>query len=352
MRIDEMKVAIEETWTTKSHDEQIGILRRHGVDAGFAGQDPGRMRAATIEKVFNAISMEGLTPAPAVSEPTLIKTPESVLTEEELAHPLSKFIPTKVGSYRPRKIGNLTDVEILERSVRSRLNILIVGETGTGKTHSLEYIAYKLRTPYFRANFNGAITPDDLIGQWVPQEAGEENGARFRWQEGTLVRFVQDGGLFVADEINFAKPDMLAFLNPLLDYNRYLVVYPHHGERINAHEDFVFAATMNPASYVYQGARQLNLALQDRFNVQLNYVLGPELLESLVADRKLLEFKEKVDKMIETGEVRGVLSMRGLLQYMQNSTIFGKQVAKQVLLQKFSGVGYEAVEHMMEMTLV
>ena len=348
MGIDEMKSAISKAWGTLDIGTQKDILRRHGVDAGFAGQDPNRMRTATIQRVYNALVLEGIVEkGKPIFEPVLIRTPETVLSPEEEAHPLSEYIPRKVEPYRPRRIGNLTDVDILERAVRSRLNILLIGETGTGKTHALEYIAYKLRIPYFRANFNGAITPDDLIGQWVP--AGDGRG--FNWLPGILIKFIEGGGLFVADEINFAKPDMLAFLNPLLDFNRYLVVYPHEGERITATESFVFAATMNPASYTYQGARQLNLALQDRFNVQLNFVMDKDLLEGLVPDKSLLDFKEKVDEMVRTGEIRGVLSMRGLLQYMQNCTIFGKEVAKQVLLQKFSGVGYDAIEHMMELTL-
>lgn len=258
---------------------------------------------------------------------------------------LVEFIPQNVKPYNTRKIGNITDVEVIETAVERRLNILLVGETGTGKTHVLSYVAQEMKMPYFRANLNGAITPDDLIGQWVPSEGG--NG--FKWQDGILTRFVKNGGLFVADEINFAKPDILAFLNSLLDDDRFIVLYPHEGERIQAHPDFVFAAAMNPSTY--QGTRALNMALQDRFDVALEFELTPTLQKTMIPDRKLLDFKRHVDELVQRGDIRGSLSMRGMLQYVQNKELFGPSVAREILLRKFHGAGLEAVKHQMEILL-
>jgi len=269
----------------------------------------------------------------------------AVTIEFPIDHPLADYVPREVASYYPRKIGDKTDIEILETAISRGLNILLISDTGSGKSHALEFIANRLKMPYFRANLNGGTTTDDMIGQWVPKETGG-----FEWIDGSLVKFVKFGGIYCADELNFAKPDILAFLNPLLDFGRFIVVFQHKGERIKAHPQFVFVAAMNPPG-AYIGTRPLNLALQDRFQVVLDFKVTTQLLEKLVPNPKLREFKTKIDDMISKGEIKGTLSVRGMQQYMQNAELFGKEVATKILLQKFSGAGLDAVEHMIDIVL-
>lgn len=240
--------------------------------------------------------------------------------------------------YYPRPIGETQDTVILEKAVRDRQNILLVGETGTGKSHVLRLTAYRLRLPYVRVQLFDAISPEDLFGSWIPSGKGG-----FAWQDGVLTHFMRHGGMFVADELNGAKPGMNFVFHSITDYEKRMTLTQKDGEVIYAHPDFVFCATMNPE---YEGTKPLNKALFDRFGVVLEYN-GNHAIKKMFPP-ELINFKEKIDEAIRAGELEGVCSIRGLQQYMRNTELFGKDVAKSILLQKFEGIGKEAVADIME----
>jgi len=240
--------------------------------------------------------------------------------------------------YYPRSIGETLDTVILENAVRDRQNILLIGETGTGKSHALRLIAYDLRLPYVRVQLFDATSPEDLFGSWIPSAKGG-----FAWQDGVLTHFMRHGGMFVADELNGAKPGMNFVFHSITDYERRMTLTQKDGEVIYAHPDFVFCATMNPE---YEGTKPLNKALFDRFGVVLEYDGNPAVKKMFPPE--LISLKEKIDETIRAGELEGVCSIRGLQQYMRNAELFGKGVAKSILLEKFEGIGKEAVADIME----
>lgn len=240
--------------------------------------------------------------------------------------------------YYPRQIGGTLDTIILESAVRDRRNILLIGETGTGKSHVLRLTAYRLRLPYVRVQLYDAISPEDLFGSWIPSGKGG-----FAWQDGVLTHFMRHGGMFVADELNGAKPGANFVFHSITDYERRMTLTQKDGEVIYAHPDFVFCATMNPE---YEGTKPLNKALFDRFSIVLEYDGNPAIKKMFPPE--LVSFKEKIDEAIRAGELEGVCSVRSLQQYMRNAELFGKDVAKRILIHKFEGIGKEAVADIME----
>lgn len=240
--------------------------------------------------------------------------------------------------YYPRHVGRTLDTIVLENAVRDRQNILLIGETGTGKSHVLRLIAHRLGLPYVRVQLYDAISPEDLFGSWIPSGKGG-----FTWQDGVLTHFMRHGGMFVADELNGAKPGMNFVFHSITDYERRMTLTQKDGEVIYAHPDFVFCATMNPE---YEGTKPLNKALFDRFGVVLEYDGNPAIKKMFPPE--LINFKEKIDEATRAGELEGVCSIRGLQQYMRNAELFGKDVAKRILIQKFEGIGKEAVADIME----
>ncbi len=241
-------------------------------------------------------------------------------------------------TYYPRNIGETLDTVILENAVRDRQNILLIGETGTGKSHVLRLTAYRLGLPYVRVQLYDAISPEDLFGSWIPSGKGG-----FAWQDGVLTHFMRHGGMFVADELNGAKPGANFVFHSITDYERRMTLTQKDGEVIYAHPDFVFCATMNPE---YEGTKPLNKALFDRFSIVLEYDGNPGIEKMFPPE--LITLKEKIDEAIRAGELEGVCSIRGLQQYMRNVELFGKDVAKEILIQKFEGIGKEAVADIME----
>ena len=270
------------------------------------------------------------------------KTQEKVTVEQFIPFDkndtLKDLIPSHAKRYIPQTIvGGTTDVEIIKKAIEYRKNVLLIGETGTGKTHCSRSIAVEFGIPYMRVNLNGGTTVEDLVGQWIPHNGGWE------WSDGVLTKMLRYGGLFVCDELNAANAEILFILHSILDDERKVVLVQKDGEVVQAHKDFVFIATMNPSTY--EGTKPLNLALFDRFDVILEF---KDIAKGLIKDSVLMDVYRKVQTALKDGNVQGVLSPRGILQFQQNRELFGSDVAKMIMLKKFEGVGREAVEHILE----
>lgn len=263
---------------------------------------------------------------------------QPVVKRENKTYTLTEFIPTKEGSYKPQPVGDSSDTQVLEKAIDECLNILLIGETGTGKTHCLRHLASEMEMPYMRVNLNGGTTPEDLVGQWIPKR----EGSGFEWCDGVLTKMVRFGGLFVCDEINAATAEILFILHALLDDERKVVLVQKDGEVLRAHKDFVFAATMNPTGY--EGTKPLNLALFDRFDVVIDFKNYAEKF----APTEMKEIVRKIKAGIMNGDIMGAISVRGVQQYVRNRKLFGDTIARKIFTQKFEGIGRETVEHLLE----
>ena len=245
------------------------------------------------------------------------------------------LVPVLVPKYFRQHIAGSTDVDIIMKAISNRKHIMLLGDTGLGKTTALKIAAYRLQMPYFPVNLNGGTTAEDLLGAWVPDPSGG-----FRWQDGVLTHFMRVGGLFVTEEINAANPEILFAFHSVLDDHKRVVLSSKDGEVVTAHPDFSFAATMNPN---FAGTQELNKALADRFEVTLEFT-GQNIPKIFADHPKVVEFYQKLSPMILSGEIEGTLSTRGLQQFVDNSKIFGKEVARSILAQKFEkGAGQESV---------
>jgi MoxR-like ATPase len=220
------------------------------------------------------------------------------------------------------------------------MNTLLIGDTGTGKTHAIRSLATKLKVPYIRVNLDAMVTVEDLIGEFKPSEKG------FVWQDGVLTRLVRSGGIFVCDEINAAPPEVLFVLHGLLDDDRQIVLRQKDGEVLKAHPNFWFIATMNPD---YEGTKPLNQALYDRFQVTLNYDYDKRTESKLVKSEKLLELAKKFRQMYVKGEIATPCSTRQLIQYEENKKIFGADLANEIFVNRFATEERKPVREALDM---
>ncbi|XP_077240383.1 midasin-like protein isoform X2 [Tasmannia lanceolata] len=88
----------------------------------------------------------------------------------------------------------------------------------------------------------------------------------FMWQDGPLVQAMNDGDLFLVDEISLADDSVLERLNSVLEPERTLTLAEKGGsvlEKITAHPNFFLLATMNPGGDY--GKKELSPALRNRF---------------------------------------------------------------------------------------
>jgi midasin (ATPase involved in ribosome maturation) len=165
--------------------------------------------------------------------------------------------------------------------------VLLHGPAGSGKTMACKLICQEIGLPLLEV-INGTENLDEFVlGKYIPESD------RFVFKESYVTKAVRDGGAVVFEEINFGKPQYLAFLNSLLDDNGFVRL--DSGDVVRRHPNFRFFATMN---YGYAGTKELNQALYNRFNAIAELAdLEDEAIKNMLVTR-VPECKNKVDKII------------------------------------------------------
>ncbi|KAF5287728.1 hypothetical protein FQA39_LY15748 [Lamprigera yunnana] len=150
--------------------------------------------------------------------------------------------------------------------------VLLVGETGGGKTSVCQILANISAQQLYTVNCHMHTESSDFIGGLRPVRDHSESNLNklFEWVDGPLIKAVITGGMFLADEISLADDSVLERLNSLLEPERTLLL-AEKGADINiessaviiAHKNFQFVGTMNPGGDY--GKKELSPALRNRF---------------------------------------------------------------------------------------
>ena len=173
----------------------------------------------------------------------------------------SKFVPEKDPGYVFRK----EYLHVLQLfAFGKQKNILLQGDTGTGKTSLIEQFAARLNWPVFSMGCHGGVEFQEFIGRVTLQPDGSTG-----WADGPLISAMRVGGIMLLDEMNFLKPEVAGGLNTALQAKT--LVIPETGELVSAHPDFRIAATGNAidgaGKGAYRGTQTSNIALLSRFTL-------------------------------------------------------------------------------------
>ncbi len=189
--------------------------------------------------------------------------------------------------------------------------VLFHGPAGTGKTISCKLLCQASGLPIMETINCTENLDEFVLGKFIPE------GNKIIFKESYVTKAIRDGGAVVFEEINFAKPQYLAFLNSLLDDNGFVRL--DNGEVVHRHKNFRFLATMNLG---YFGTKELNQALYNRFNAiielaALSDAAITRMLLSRVPEcrpvlKNILSVYHKLKKKIEAEELDAVISPRNL----------------------------------------
>ena len=143
--------------------------------------------------------------------------------------------------------------------------VLIVGETGCGKTTVVQALSQIMCRPICILNCHQNTETSDLLGSLRP--SGKASSL-FEWVDGPLVESMKEGCYFLLDEISLAEDSVLERLNSVLEPSRSLTLAERPSEidlssPIVANPNFRFFATMNPGGDF--GKKELSPALRNRF---------------------------------------------------------------------------------------
>ncbi len=184
--------------------------------------------------------------------------------------------------------------QVVAASVKANIPVLLIGETGTGKTTMVKEIATEQNKVLVRLNLNGETGTDELLGKYIlRQEAGKSDSETI-WIDGPMLKAIKEGHRLLLDEINAALPEVLLAIQALAESNDgklWEIMLPEkEGEVIVPHEDFRLFATANPAGGAYWGTKDFNSATLSRFNVLYVNPL-PQQLEKELLTKKFPELK-------------------------------------------------------------
>lgn len=202
-------------------------------------------------------------------------------------------------------------------ALQENMHMMTEGPTGCGKTMAFKQLSFETGRFLARVNCRDGIDWEDLVGY---PTADANGGTQFI--DGMLTRAVRHGGIFYADEFNYARPAVMGGLNMVMD-SRVLEI-PFTGEVIKAHPNFTVVASFNPG---YAGTNEINGATRSRFGMNLVFdYLSADLETEVIQSQsgvalpdvaaELVSFANRVRDLKTSHTVETDLSTRDLVGVM------------------------------------
>lgn len=224
-------------------------------------------------------------------------------------------IEIKVGNSKPKQVNGVLPEEFphLLSLASSRVNILMVGPTGCGKTFVSSKIAEALDLDFSSQSCSAGVSESVFTGWLIPVGGG----GKFVYVQSEFVRIYENGGVFLFDEIDASDANVLVFLNQAIANEGFIVPQRHEKPYVKKHKDFVCVAAANTngagADSMYHGRNSLDEATLDRFRVGTVIMNYSEKVEREIIDPEVLKFGIKIRNFISEKKLMRVMSTRTLI---------------------------------------
>lgn len=213
----------------------------------------------------------------------------------------------------------------VKKLAEGRMNILIVGPTGCGKTHLCEQLSRLMGMDRFGViSCSSGITEGKVLGRAVPNLS---DGTTV-YHTSEFVDVYENGGVFLFDEIDALDPNMALVVNAALANKR--LPLPDRTDKPFAvkHDDAVIIGAANTwgtgASRSYVGRNQLDEATLDRFRygtVEMDY--DPILENKLCPKKELYDLLTGIRAQIRQARLCRIMSTRFLADAYKMVTACG-----------------------------
>lgn len=221
--------------------------------------------------------------------------------------------------YHVRKLGLHDDVSVLREARDKKLPVMAYGCPGTGKTALIE-AAYCLDgKSVHTVQGTGDTETADFIGSYT-----QTGGGTFEWNDGPLLKAMDEGSVLYIDEIALIDPKVMAVVYSVMDGRGELQVTqnPSRGT-VTAQEGFYIAAACNPNA---PGAR-LSEAILSRFVLQFEVTTDYALAKKLGVPQKMVNAAQNMMRKLEDGSVGFAWQLRELLAAKDIQSSFGEDFA-------------------------
>lgn len=285
-------IAAAPGWASYSKARQINTANLSGETLFIAADDLGVDVAAAIAAARNTAraSAGAAFGAVGTAEPAvtgLSRQDVRTIAREEITARLEPQIktvvvierpgakPANTGSVTHPKFDQLARAAVCRDFSGNRLNVLLVGPTGTGKSYACKQLAEAMGLDfYFQSQADESFA---LVG--YERVNGTQKYTPF-------VTAFRDGGVCLLDELDRYSPKALTALNAALANGRMTL---DNGEVINRHPDFVCVGAANTmgmgASHEFTAAEKLDLSTISRFSVRLDWHVCQATEDAIAAAR-------------------------------------------------------------------
>ena len=243
--------------------------------------------------------------------------------------------------------------EIAIYSLNSDESLLLIGESGVGKSKLIHFLAQETNTPLQNVCGHNEVTVENLLGTMTVT-----NGNTV-WKDGILPQAMRRGYWMLLDEINSIDPGVMKVINELLDNRKITITVAGEPRLVKAHRNFRFICTMNPPdSPIYKGIETMSFEFMDRFDtvVHMDYLSSnseAELIMNLtgfsdeVTARKIVQFANTIRKAMAKGEIFATVTTRSLISFCRKVQSFDLRTAAEVsILRKMSTADGEKASDM------
>lgn len=218
---------------------------------------------------------------------------------------------------------------------RVKGNVLLWGYHGSGKSTLAEQVCARTNRPAIRVQHSVDTEGSDIVGQWVLI------GGETKFIYGPLARAMKDGLAYIADEYDFALPNVLAIYQAVLEgAPLFIKQAPVEMATIKPHPDFRFIATGNTngsgdETGLYQGTQIQNAANYSRFHltVKIDYQ-KPDSEKQIITKRvgeipnadldNLMEFTKLVREGYDNKQITNTLSTREIITIAKFAILRGR----------------------------
>lgn len=209
----------------------------------------------------------------------------------------------------------------------ARLNLLLKGPAGCGKSHLIQQIAETMTLPFGHLCFTAGASESWLFGRQTPTGYIPSNFINLYDSNGK-------GGVFGGEEFDAADANTMLALNVALANGH--LVNPINGKTYKRHPDFIFIACANTfgkgPDHVYTGRNALDGATLDRFwTIEMDYDRGLE--QTLCPDKALRDHLWSVRDKLREAQSSEIISTRKLKEM---SELYALGVPVPTLLQSLA----------------
>ncbi len=282
------------------------------------GYGKWNLTADQLEKTYNAPS------ANPVGESTMTAQTDNIVH--------LNLIPGKDPNYVP--FGNFTDVK---KIISSGIfyPVFITGESGNGKTFSVEQACAQLKRELIRVNITIETDEDDLIGGFRLVDGNTV------WHNGPVIEALERGAVLLLDEIDLASNKIMCLQSILEGKGVFL---KKTGKYVQPSNGFTIIATANTKGKGSEdgrfiGTNVLNEAFLERFALTFEQEYPAPKTEQKILNKlansfgiddddfcqKLAFWADQIRRTKKDGGVDETISTRRLTHIIRAYSIFGKR---------------------------